>query len=153
MRNFQMALMFGVILIGLGSIGCEMKPAPTPPANAGHGHDHDHDHEHPTTLADAIKQVDTFKATIKAAFGNKKPEDAHDALHEVAHALEAAEPLALAAATTDDAKSAAKSAIKDLFDAFGAMDDVLHGKEGKSYEDVSAKIDAALTVLQGLVKP
>ena len=43
--------------------------------------------------------------------------------------------------------------MDELFDCFGAMDDTLHKKStGKTYEEVSDRIEAALSTLKAMVK-
>lgn len=137
-------------LFGFCLIGCE--PKTSPPAKNAAAHDHDHDHPKPTSLAEALKTVDTLRTSVKDAFANKKPEDAHDVLHEIGHAIETLQEFALKAAKTDEAKESAKSAVKDLFDSFGLIDQGMHGKEGKTYEEVAAKVDAAIATLTSLAK-
>ncbi|MEQ1827974.1 MAG: hypothetical protein ABL921_18585 [Pirellula sp.] len=139
MRFCMIGIVFLVGSLSIAFTGCEPKPTTPPPKTSNAG---GHDHEHPATFADALKLVDKHRATIKEAFVNKKPEDAHATLHEIGEVLGFTEKFAVAAATTDEAKKAAKAAVNDLFESFGAMDGN-HGKEGKSYDEFAAKIDAA----------
>jgi uncharacterized protein YukE len=154
MRQF---FALGLIVLSVATIqltGCEPKPTPKP-SNAGaqdHGHDHGHDHPQPKSLADAIKMFEEYRGKIKTAFADKKPEDAHGALHEIGEAIMGIEKFALAASTTDEAKNATKGVIKDLIDSFGDIDKTLHGQEGKSYDEVAAKVDAAVAALNAMAK-
>ena len=108
------------------------------------------DHNSETTLAIALAEIDKHRVEIKEAFLKKQPEDAHDALHEVGHSLESI--VGLSGAKTVEAKQSVKKAVDELFECFGALDDSLHGKTGKSYEEVGERIDAALAVLKGIAK-
>lgn len=149
-----------MIVLGLSAtaslIGCEAKnqASVTVAGKAGtasSGDDHDHDDQKPAaSLKEALEAIEKYRAEIKEAFSKKQPEDAHDALHEVGHSLESLTNLA--GATTDEAKQSVKKAVDELFACFGAMDDTLHGKTGKSYEEVGDRIDAALAVLKGFSK-
>jgi hypothetical protein len=112
-------------------------------------HDHDHgDHKHPETLAEATTQIDEHLAEIKAAFAAGKDDEADDAVHELGHLFEDAEHLLDESKLDDDSKSAVKSALTDLFDAFNRIDEKLHGGEGSTYDDEKDKIDAAMATLK-----
>lgn len=147
---FVMFLCLGL----LGLSGCEnktesgvKKPAAGDAAQDGHDHG---DHKHPETLAEAVTQLEEYKTTIKTAFEGGKPEDAHGALHDIGHLLESIPGLAAKNAEGD--ADAVKAAVEDLFDAFGALDETMHGGEDIKYETVAEKIDAAVAVIKGQVK-
>jgi len=141
-------------LVCIGFTGCEPKASTTPnTATTGGDHGHGHEHKAPTSLADALKEVAVHQSAIKEAFANKKPEDAHDSLHEIGHTLEAIASLAVTPASSDADKQSVKKAVDELFECFGAMDDTLHGKTGKSYDEVAERIDAAVASIKGMVKP
>ena len=109
------------------------------------GHDeHDHDFE---SLADAAKEIASLRDVIRDGFAADKVDDAHGPLHHIGEVLEAAEKL-VAKIEDEDQKKAASEAIETLFDSFGAVDQGLHDKEGKKYDEVSDAIDAAIEVLQ-----
>ena len=48
---------------------------------------------------------------------------------------------------TGEQMAAIKDAKEVLFDAFGEVDATLHGKEGKTYDEMSNTIDAALRTI------
>ncbi len=141
-----------VVCLLLSGSGCK----PTAPVStdkaAGHSHDHDHDHgDEVKSMADAWKEIEKFAGEIKKACEADKPDDAHDALHEIGHSLEAMESLTSKELKSDEAKASAKAALKVLFDAFGAIDDGMHGGKGKKYDEVAKEIDDALTTIKKLV--
>ena len=157
MMKLKYALMMVLGLPAAASmIGCEAKEqakgtvaGKAEAASNGDDHDHD-DHKPATSLKEALEAIEKYRAEIKEAFSKKQPEDADDAIHEVGHLLESL--TGLAGATTDEAKQSVKKAVDELFACFGAMDDTVHGKTGKSYEEVGDRIDAALAVLKGMAK-
>ena len=154
MHKLNFAL-FSILCLSLTTafIGCETKPSVKNGASAGSGDSHGHDHgehKHATTFAGALQEVDEFRVSIKDAFANKKPEDAHDALHEIGHVLESIE--GLSTASTDEAKQSLKKAVDELMECFGELDKTLHGETGKTYEAVADRIDAAMSTLKGMVK-
>jgi len=157
MMKLKYAIMMVLGLSAAGNmIGCEAKDqakgmAVSKGEAVSKGDDHDHDdHKPATSLKEALETIEKYRAEIKEAFLKKQPEDAHDALHEVGHSLESLTNLA--GATTEEAKQSVKKAVDELFECFGAMDDTLHGKTGKSYDEVGDRIDAALAVLKGMAK-
>jgi len=159
MRNTNWFHFTGLIGLGLtlsiGLLGCETKSVPGKPlvatGNAG-GHSHG-DHKEATTMAEAIKEIDSHRIAIKDAFAKKQPEDAHDSLHEIGHVIESITALAAEHATTDESKQVVKKAVGELLDCFGAVDETLHSEKGKSYEEVSERVDAAMASLTALIKP
>jgi hypothetical protein len=121
---------------------------------SNHDHDHDHDHAHEEVTAKSVgevwKGIEGFAATIKKACEAGKPDDAHDALHEIGHSLEAMEGLAAKELKDDESKAVAKSALKVLFDSYDAIDQVFHGGAGKKYEDVAKDIDDSMATIRKL---
>lgn len=107
----------------------------------------ENDHEHPKTLPDAVKELEDLCATIKAAFAKDDPETAHEPMHEVPHLLELIPELAAESTLDDAAKEEIKTAAKNLFEAFNAVDGQMHGADGKKYSAVSEDIDAALKTI------
>jgi len=157
MMKLKYALMMVLGLSASASmIGCEAKDQAKGTVAgkaevASKGDDHDHgDHKPATSLKEALETIEKYRAEIEEAFSKKQPEDADDAIHEVGHSLESLTNLA--GATTEEAKQSVKKAVDELFACFGAMDDTVHGKTGKSYEEVGDRIDAALAVLKAMAK-
>ncbi len=118
----------------------------------GKGHDDHAEHsEHAETLEGAMKELVAFKATIQSAFEDKKPDDAHDALHEVGHVLEELPELAEKEKMSAEDVKTLKDAVEVLFEGFGELDKGMHGEKGKSYEELSEGIDGAMKTLSGLM--
>jgi len=157
MMKLKCALMIVLgVAVAASMIGCEAKEqakgavaCKAEAASKGGDHDHD-DHKQATSLKKALETIERYRAEIKEAFSKKQPEDAHDALHEVGHSLESITNLA--GTTTTEAKQSVKKAVDELFACFGAMDDTLHGKTGKSYDEVGERIDAAMAILNRMAK-
>ena len=137
---------FSMVVLALTILGCEpaVKPKPGAGADTSKGGP---EHVHAETLADAVKELDSICATIKAAFGKDDAEAAHDPLHEVGHVLEEIPDLIAKSALDEAGKAEAKAARDSLFDAFNAVDEGMHGSGGKKYAEVSDAIDAALKTL------
>jgi len=157
MMKLKYALMMVLGLSASASmIGCEAKEQAKGKVAGKAGavpnvDDHDHgDHKPATSLKEALETIEKYRAEIKEAFSKKQPEDADDTIHEVGHSLESLTNLA--GATTEEAKQSVKKAVDELFACFGAMDDTVHGKLGKSYDEVGDRIDAALAVLKAMAK-
>ncbi len=107
--------------------------------------------DHAETLEGAMKELAGFKTAIQKAFEDKKPGSAHDALHEVGHVLEELPELAKKEEMSEENIKTLKDAVDVLFDGFGELDKSMHGKTGKSYEEVAKSLDDAMTTLNGLM--
>ena len=129
-------------------VGCE--PMPKKPS-AG-GHDHAHSHEGPNSYADAVADIEKYQGIVKAAFDKNQIDDAHDALHDIGHAIESVGTLASKEGFADADLAAAKKSSESLLDAFGAIDETLHGGKGKNYGEVSDQVDEAIATLKSFVK-
>ena len=114
------------------------------PETAQSEEDHTHEHAHAETLAEAVTELSTLHSEIATAFTADKPDDAHDALHDVGHVLEELGPLAQNEKLPEDRLTAIETAVKTLMDGYGELDKTMHGAEGKSWSEVSASIDEAL---------
>ena len=139
--------------------GCGGADAPSAPNTEEAGHDHDHDHghgeheDHPETYAEAIEQLTSIDQTIRKAFAAKDEEGAHGPLHDIGRLLEDVAALAAKAEMTDEQRTAVLGAVDKLFDLYGAVDETMHGREGKSYDEVSSEIDTALETLKSASTP
>ena len=138
-----------MILLAIVAVGCEpqTKPAGNNAASAS-----DHGHEHPETLADGVKQLEGICTTIKAAFAKDDAEAAHEPMHEIAHLLEQFPALITKSSLDEVGKAEVTKATDDLFQAFSAVDEGMHGGEGKKFADVAETIDASLKILSDKVK-
>jgi hypothetical protein len=172
--------MHGVVGLALAGLiftgGCgETAPPPAPQshgsgqpashdghADDGHGHGdsagdagHSHgDHDHTlTSLADGVSQLTKYQQEIQAAFEKKAPEEAHDSLHEIGHVLEAVQEFAKGQESyTEEDKAAINAATEALLEAFGTLDESMHGGEATEYSAVDAKVQEAMAKLQEFVK-
>lgn len=112
-----------------------------------HGHEHGEEHHHAETLAEAITELTSMRDAIRDAFAKNDTETAHGPLHDVGHVLELIPGLAEKQGISGDALTTIRTSTEQLFEAFGAVDKTLHGEEGSTYSEESAKIDAALQAL------
>jgi len=153
----QRIQVLGLMILCCGvCLGCGDASQPTASSGNGssaHDHeaDHDHDdHHHPKTLDEGLKELGTLRDTVRDAFAKNDTETAHGPLHDVGHVLEDITGLLEKRGLSDEAAASAKHDIETLFDSFGAVDKTMHGQEGSTYSEVSAKIDAAIHSLQAL---
>ena len=160
-RN-SVSTLFCFLAVGLFCVtGCG--PAAGPEASTeetGHDHaegdhgDHDHaDHDHNfKNLGEAVAEIDELSTEISTAFSSGKPESAHDALHHIAEVFEATETTINKSSMSDDAKAEALKAVEDLYDSFTAVDETMHGDEGKGYDEVKPTIESAMETLKSAAK-
>ena len=138
-------------LVGVSIIGCDpMEKKPKPAAGA---HDHEHSHHGPESFTEAVADIEKHQKTIKEAFSNSKPEDAHDALHDIGHSIEALVELGKKQGIEAADLQTINKASEDLMMAFGAVDETLHGGKGKNYDEVAEQVDAAITSIKTFLKP
>ena len=134
--------------------GCN-KPQPKPKAPGKPVQQEEH--KHPETYAEAVEELAEMDTQIREAFAiddvEKAHEKAHEPLHEVGHILEEVPELAAKEDFSDEAKKEIGDATNKLLDAFGAVDEMFHGGEGKKYEEVADTIAANLKVLQSHPAP
>lgn len=153
--NRSLHLACTVLASILAVSGCSDDSAGEPVAEAAHddhdGHDHGghgHDHGHrPETFAEAVEAIAKIDDTIKTAFAADDKDAAHGPLHTIGEVLEGTKELAKNADLTDDQRKSVDGAVDSLFESFGAIDAVMHGEEGKSYDEVSAKIAESIKAL------
>lgn len=102
----------------------------------------------PENLSEGVQQLVAMRDSIAAGFADNDVDSVHDELHSVGDLLENIEGLIKSSSLTADQKTNANAAIKKLFDAYGAVDESLHGDGGKEYDVVSGDIDSAVTTLK-----
>lgn len=140
------------------SVGCNDQPAGSGgSATSGGGTSGttaaaNDEHEHPESMAEAFAMLKTQGDEIVAAFKNETPEDAHDALHEVAHTLEFVTEFAGKQSLGEEDKASVASAVDSLFESFGSLDEVLHGQDGATIEEVEGSISTAMETLAKFAK-
>lgn len=149
---------FAVSLLGCGTkSSTSEKPAPAAHDEHGHDHDHAHDHkhegdaDHPHTFAEAVEKVQQLRTAVRDNLAAKEKGKADDAVHEVGHVLEDLPKLAESASLAPEALSEVKKATDELLDLFGKIDEQIHADKEPNYDEVSAKIDAAVEQLQAKV--
>ncbi len=119
-----------------------------------HEHAHDDDHKHAKTYDEAVGELSAMHKTIADAFADDKPDDAHGPLHDVGHLLDNTETLVKESDMDDATKKKLYSAIEQLFEAYGAVDDKMHdADEGKDYADVAEQIETAMSTLTAQSQP
>ena len=146
-----MKLNFACCMIGVCLVGCTpSQPAGNKTNTAGNGPAQPHEHESVTSLPAAMKQLNTHVETIAKAFSEKKPDDAHDALHDIGFLLESIP--ALAKDMSDEKKSAVKKSVDELKESFDALDETLHGGPETPYSKVEERITAAMAGLRTAIE-
>ena len=143
-----------VLTIPTGCDSSSSSSSQTDAQSTANHSDHEHGHNHEAdNLTEGMEQLDGYCQKVKTAFEKDTPEDAHDALHEVGHLLEALPALAeksgkLATAEIDSVKKQ----VEVLFDAFGELDETMHGGEAVVYSEIDSKIQTAMNTLRELAK-
>lgn len=127
--------------LACGLIGCGTNATSTTSAGTS-------DKEHaPETFAEALAQLATQKTNIQEAFEKSDPESAHDDLHTIGHLLESLPALAKKSGLAEGELPAVKEAVETLFEAFGKLDETLHGGDETPYKDVAEEVESALSAL------
>lgn len=117
------------------------------------GHDHGDEHAHAESFAEALEEVKEMKTKICKAFSDGTPDDAHDALHDVGHALEELSKTAgKEADVTPEQLEKVKTQVEALFEGFAKLDGVMHGGPEVKIEDLEKDLTAAITELEGVMK-
>ena len=145
----RLRLVYGVI--GICLVGCTpSQPSMKTPGSVGKSGAHSHEHDAPSTLPEALKQLNGHVETISKAFANEKPSDAHDSLHDVGDVLKAIP--SLAKDLSDDKKTAIKKSLGELKECFDALDETMHGGVETSYSKVGERITTALSGLKSAIE-
>jgi hypothetical protein len=153
----------------------------TASGNARHDHEHgelDHGHEHTIdlerafaeastldsgnqgdngadaeTFAEAIKKIGTLRTQVKESLAAGDMAGADGPVHEIGHLLEQTVELARKEISSNADLQEVQKAVDQLLDAFGELDATLHGRPGKTYDQVESKIESALGDLESRVQP
>jgi len=169
---FNWFLVGTLVTCGALTVGCQPAPAPTATEAATDDHDHDHDHDHddhsedldigaltpiepapsPESFDAGVKQLVSLRDQVAKGFADEDIDSIHGELHSVGNLLESIETLAQSSEMADEQKKEASAAIEKLFDAYGSVDEKLHGGQGKDYAEVKDEIDAAISTLSNLNK-
>ena len=109
-----------------------------------------HDGHAEKSFSEVVTDLVATRNKVRDAFAAGQRDAAHEPLHEVGHQLEDLAAAAGKAELSADEMTSVKEAKETLFDAFGAIDEAFHGKEGKTYDDVAEEIGSAMQVLTSL---
>ena len=142
---------FGAALLTVSFVGCGGKsetPSDAPPISIDELEDTHEGHSHADNYPEAVAELDEMREQIEQAFAAGDIDGADGPIHEVGHVLEELVSLAKQQGVDDEALAAIGSAVEKLFDAFGRVDEKIHGGEGADYADVKAEIDAAFVELK-----
>lgn len=142
---------FGAALLTVSFVGCGGKaetPSDAPPISIDEAEGLQGEHSHADNYPEAVAELDEMREQIEQAFAEGDIDAADGPIHEVGHVLEELVSLAKQQGVDDEALAAIGSAVQQLFDAFGRVDDKIHGGEGADYADVKAEIDAAFAELK-----
>jgi hypothetical protein len=77
---------------------------------------------------------------------------AHDPLHEVGGLLENLPKLADQASLSAEDRATAQAAITAMFEAYGQIDQAIHGGQPVDYEAVRGKLDKGMTDLDSVAE-
>ena len=137
------------VLAGFLLVGCSPTPAPKQNTVVEKGHaDHDdHAHEHPTTYDAAVSELEKLRMQVKTHLADGDKEKADGPVHAIGHLMGDLKGLAAKENLDETSRDSIDKASEELMDCFEQIDAALHGGEGKTYDEVSARIDAAMTVL------
>lgn len=135
-----------LLCIAITIAGC--KPASNSTvATAPGSTDVEGDHA-PATFSEGLSSLATMKSNIQSAFEKSDPESAHHDLHEIGHTLDSLEKLAKTSSMAEADQVAVVAAIESLFEAYGKLDEMMHGGDEIAYKDIAGDIDAAMASLE-----
>ena len=153
-QSFRLVLS-AIACAGLVTLGCtppaavESTTTNKPPMAADElEHAHDGDHVHAATYPEAVAMVDGLREKIRDAFAKGEGMSADSSVHEIGHVLEDMTMLAKKASLSDADQVEVGTAVESLLDAFGKIDEKLHGGDGVDYDKVATEIDAAFVTLK-----
>lgn len=141
---------FVAALVLLAAAGCA-PPRESPPAAAAgdgghpeHGHEAHahHDHDHPETLAAGVAELRSSVSKLEEALASDSPDAADEVVHAVGHLLEDLRGLIAGSALAAEGRAAASSALDELDECFGAIDEAFHA--GESAAEPPAKVHAGM---------
>ncbi|TVP98131.1 MAG: hypothetical protein EA381_13155 [Planctomycetaceae bacterium] len=150
-RDFRPLFLSLAATACLPLIGCGGGTQPTgdaPPVTIDELEQHQADHVHAETYAEGVAELDEMRGLVAKAFADGDVDAAHDPLHEVGHVLDELVRLAKKDGVSEEGLTAIESAVETLMEAFGAVDDQFHDKEGKDYPEVQAEVEAAMEQLR-----
>ncbi len=141
-----MKLRIAFCLIGICLLGCEPKKPDAKMSGKSKAGVHAHAHDEPTSLPEAVKQLSKHVETISKAFTDKKPEDAHDSLHDFEHLL--LDLPDLAKDLSDEKKAAMQKSADELLACYKELDSTLHGGPDTPFTEIGERLTAAMAGLK-----
>ena len=119
-------------------------------------HDHDdHDHELPATVEAAIAQLKKVTNQVREALKGGETGKADSLVHSIGHLIEDLNEKIASADVEQKVKDAATAASEKIFEAYGEIDNVLHGAEEEikniKFSDFGPTINKATATLEGLL--
>ncbi len=151
LRATQLTCFLAIGFVVSIQTGC-YKPDTATGSTAGQtedGHDHEgHEHDHANmSFSAAISELEELSGTISESMAKDDADAAHDPLHEVGDLLEQLPELAKKDGLSQADQKTVNGAVAKLMDAYGAVDAIMHGEEGKSWDEVKDEIDEATKTL------
>ncbi len=161
-------VLFGLIpmITGCDNVQNQEQLATTPAQSAAHDdHDHDHDdhdhghddhdHELPATVEAAIAQLKKVTNQVREALKGGETGKADSLVHSIGHLIEDLNEKIASADVEQKVKDAATAASEKIFEAYGEIDNVLHGAEEEikniKFSDFGPTINKATATLEGLL--
>ena len=164
-------VLFGLIpmMTGCDNVQNQEQLATTPAQSAAHDdhdhddHDHDHDdhdhddhdHELPATVEAAIAQLKKVTNQVREALKGGETGKADSLVHSIGHLIEDLNEKIASADVEQKVKDAATAASEKIFEAYGEIDNVLHGAEEEikniKFSDFGPTINKATATLEGLL--
>lgn len=143
-RSFQLCAIFSATLL-IGLAGCDSKQGGAGAANSTAPKVAD--------FGSTLASVESMTTKICKAFVEGKPDDAHDVLHDVGHALEQLPILAAKEGKfSAEQLTTINQSVEAMFDGFGKLDDSMHGGGTVDAKELETKLTEALTKLKETVK-
>lgn len=141
------------------AVGCAPATTKAPtakPATVSHDHGHDHDHDEPESFADGIKKLESLAEDLTEKLADNAGEAADDTVHDLGHLLEEVREFATKENFEGDVAAAVTSALDELEECFGKVDEAFHSGDEKAdpakvLGTVKERIEAAFTSLKAKV--
>lgn len=150
-RAIQFVSLFALGFVISIQTGCS-KADTTADATTGQSDDHDDhdhgDHDHSDmSFGVLIAEVEELSGTISDSMAKDDADAAHDPLHHIGDVLEVLPEAAKKEGLSEADQKTVNGAVAKLMDAYGAVDAIMHGEEGKSWDEVKGEIDEATQTL------
>ena len=113
-------------------------------------------HAEPASYAEAVSSLKECRDAVKNAFAAGTPAACDAAVHEASHLLDHIPELAEKSQMSEEDTAAVKSTSDELFDLFAQIHEGVHpggeiDAESVGFDDLSPKIDEAITALESKV--